>query len=735
MRSLRIAAAGITAFVALLTLLFSLGQASEVQAQTDEAGQITAVSSAAEWLVVTHQNEDGGYTAFSTGAENAPSDVGGTVDAVLALGSSGHSVAAPFPGHENTPITYLSENPDALAAYAAQGGGQAGKLALALVAAGQNPRTFAGHNFVISLTQHLSPTGEYNAASPFEHSLAMLAQAAVSGTVPVSATEWLVAQQATEGDLAGSWDDGFGTDGNVDGTAMALMALLAAGEGADSAAVSQAREFLTASQLESGGWGYAPEEPESANSTALAVQALSALGEDFYSEASPLAQDGVSPLAALLNWQSESGAFQADFGDGPFDDFFTTVQALPAAAGRAFPPPARHEAARQAIACLAALQDDGSGGWAEFAGTEPNAGGTARAIQALAAVGEDVTAAPWQQDGSGPVEALIDLTPAYLAQGRGGRVGIVMQGLAAAPAADVQADDVGGLNLVISMTEYLSPTGEYADTSFGPFGHAEAMLGLASIGEPVDSTAVEWLLAAHEDGDWGGPDATGISLQALAASGELPDDVREMALEQLQEQQLADGGWGMEAPSSPNSTSEVAQGLAAAGQNPFDPAWSRVMSGTLQNAADVVLAQQADNGCWPNLFGPGDDPYGTTDAMLLLMLTPEWGAVAPQADDAQQEATATATLTAEATATEEPAAADEPAATDEPTETALPPTETVAEPTAEATATPPSPAEGSDDADVEAPPAQETGGVNWVLIAVIAVVLVAGAVLFIRRQG
>lgn len=729
MRSLRIAAAGITAFVALLTLLFSLDQASVVQAQTDETGQITAVSSAAEWLVVTHQNEDGGYTAFSTGAGNAPSDVGGTVDAVLALGSSGHSVAAPFPGRDNTPIAYLSENPEALAAYAAQGGGQAGKLVLALVAAGQNPRTFAGHNFVISLTQHLSPTGEYNAASPFEHSLAMLAQAAVSRTVPVSATEWLVAQQATEGDLAGSWDDGFGTDGNVDGTAMALMALLAAGEGVDSAAVSQAREFLTASQLESGGWGYAPEAPESANSTALAVQALSALGEDFYSEASPLAQDGVSPLAALLNWQSESGAFQADFGDGPFDDFFTTVQALPAAAGRAFPPPARYEAAREAIACLASLQDDGSGGWAEFAGTEPNAGGTSRAIQALAAVGEDVTAAEWQQNGVGPVDALVDLAPAYLAQGRGGRVGIVMQGLAAAPAAGVQADDVGGLNLVVSMTEYLSPTGEYADTSFGPFSHAEAMLGLASIGEPVDSTAVEWLLAAHEDGDWGGPDATGISLQALAAAGELPDDVREMALNRLRELQLADGGWGMEAPSSPNSTSEVAQGLAAASENPFEPGWSRVVSGTLQNAADVVLAQQTDNGCWPNLFGPGDDPYGTTDAMLLLSLTPEWSAAAPQADDAQQEATATATVAAEATATEEATA------TDEPTETALPPTETVAEPTAEATATPPSPAEGSDDADVEAPAEQETGGVNWVLIAVIAVVLVGGAAFFIRRQG
>jgi hypothetical protein len=44
-------------------------------------------------------------------------------------------------------------------------------------------------------------------------------------------------------------------------------------------------------------------------------------------------------LNALLLAQGESGAFQADFGDGPFDDFFTTVQAIPAVAGKAFPLP------------------------------------------------------------------------------------------------------------------------------------------------------------------------------------------------------------------------------------------------------------------------------------------------------------------------------------------------------------------------------------------------------------
>jgi len=54
------------------------------------------------------------------------------------------------------------------------------------------------------------------------------------------------------------------------------------------------------------------------------------MGEDITSVDSPWVKQGVTPLAALLSWQGESGAFQADFGEGRFDDFFSTVQSMPA---------------------------------------------------------------------------------------------------------------------------------------------------------------------------------------------------------------------------------------------------------------------------------------------------------------------------------------------------------------------------------------------------------------------
>ena len=54
-----------------------------------------------------------------------------------------------------------------MADYAGKGGGPAGKVILGLVAANQDPRDFMGYNFVISLTEQLSSTGQYNAVNAF----------------------------------------------------------------------------------------------------------------------------------------------------------------------------------------------------------------------------------------------------------------------------------------------------------------------------------------------------------------------------------------------------------------------------------------------------------------------------------------------------------------------------------------------------------------------------------------
>lgn len=286
--------------------------------------QNEAIRPAAAWLVETRQNDDGGYTSFSAGANQAPSDIVGTLDALLALAAAGEDTGAPR--------DYLMANGEALANFAAENGGQAGKALLALSAAGADARDFAEQDFVALLTDQFGSAGDYNVADPYKQSLALLGLAAADEEIPPEAVAWLKAKQAANG----SWDDGFGTLDNADATAMAIMALVAAGENADSEAVSRAVDFLAGAQAADGGWPYAPGLPSSANSTALAGQALSALNEDWYTAGGRWAKER-TPLAALLSFQGESGAFQADFGQGPADDFYATVQALPALSGQPFP--------------------------------------------------------------------------------------------------------------------------------------------------------------------------------------------------------------------------------------------------------------------------------------------------------------------------------------------------------------------------------------------------------------
>jgi hypothetical protein len=182
----------------------------------------------------------------------------------------------------------------------------------------------------VAATDHYSPTGQYGVNTAFNQSLAILGLAVAGQPIPQEAAQWLIGQQATEGDFAGSWDDGFGTAGNVDSTALALAALRVSGNTEDDPSIVAGLKFLEDAQLESGGWEYGTDFGENANSTAMAILALALLGEDTVSEDSRWVKDGVTPMAALLAWQGESGAFQADFGDGRSDDFFSTVQTVPA---------------------------------------------------------------------------------------------------------------------------------------------------------------------------------------------------------------------------------------------------------------------------------------------------------------------------------------------------------------------------------------------------------------------
>jgi hypothetical protein len=303
------------------------------------------VDSAADWLVSTHQNADGGYTSFSQGADQAASDVNQTLDVIIGLAATGSDPAEPRGDASASPVGYLEANAPALAEYAAGNNAQAGKAIMAIVAAGEDPASFAGRNLVNELTAISVDVAALPAADPTSLSLTILGLVSADAPVPETLVTALIAlqDQQSGGELAGSWDDGYGTAGNADATAMAIMALVAADSPEATDSLKAAQAFLLEVQDASGGFAYAPGFPTSANSTALVVQALHALGEPYWEDDGTWARAGGTPLDALLAFQSASGAFQADFGGGPSDDFFATVQSLPAAAGVTLPPPAWSE--------------------------------------------------------------------------------------------------------------------------------------------------------------------------------------------------------------------------------------------------------------------------------------------------------------------------------------------------------------------------------------------------------
>ena len=314
---------------ALVVLVFAAAGTALANEQTayqstsaEEAAE--ALAAGAEWLASAHQNEDGGFSSFSVGVGIAPSDVGGSVDALLALSAA---------GVDNEPLlNYLKSNVQQALDYAALSRGAAGKLNLALIYSGLNPRNFEGFDLVDDLDQTLTETVDYTGVTPFDQSLAILSLAAAGETAPEASVDWLLSVQSADGPTAGSWDDGYGTVGNPDATAMSLLALSTAEHPGTQEALAEGIGFLYNAQLDSGGWEYGEGFGENANSTALVVQALLILGEDITSEDSIWIKGGFSPLDVLLSWQGESGAFQADYGEGRFDDFFSTAQSLPALA-------------------------------------------------------------------------------------------------------------------------------------------------------------------------------------------------------------------------------------------------------------------------------------------------------------------------------------------------------------------------------------------------------------------
>ncbi|MBK9710369.1 MAG: cell wall anchor protein [Kouleothrix sp.] len=304
----------ISALAVLAALVAVFGAGAPARAADDPSG---AAQAALGWLLA-RQQADGSFAGFDAGAS------ADAVFAIVAVGSDPNGVLK----NGSSPVSYLGTQ---AASYAAKSPAAAGKLALAVVAAGKDPRNFGGQNLLqILLKTYNGQTGQYG-ADITGHAYALLALASAGQPIPPAAIAALEKSQLPDGGW--SFDGSAATGSDTNTAALAVQALVAAG--AKGEPLGRALAYLKSQQNADGGFPYSRASAfgtdSDANSTAVVIQALVAAGEDPRA----LRRDA-DPVGALLRLQNPSGAFRYQAAL-PDDNDLASAQAIPALLLRPFP--------------------------------------------------------------------------------------------------------------------------------------------------------------------------------------------------------------------------------------------------------------------------------------------------------------------------------------------------------------------------------------------------------------
>lgn len=241
------------------------------------------------------------------GADGSFGPPGSTAEAIMAAAANRIDVTTWR--HSPSALANMLSSGTSLANGGSDPAAGAGKLAVAL-AAGDGCWPIGAMK---PMDYYAPATGAFG-ANPGSQAWAMMGTAALSQTVPASATQYLKTAQKADGGW--EWITGGGTDTN--GTALAIQALVAAGEPVTSSAIVSGLNYLESAQNEDGGFPYSPTSPwgtdSDTNSTAYVVQALLAAGEDPLTSTWSVVDS--NPIKFLRGMQLSDGSFEWQKGFG-----------------------------------------------------------------------------------------------------------------------------------------------------------------------------------------------------------------------------------------------------------------------------------------------------------------------------------------------------------------------------------------------------------------------------------
>lgn len=187
---------------------------------------------------------------------------------------------------------------------------------LALLAMGVDPRSVDGKDHLAAIEQfsHDGQIGDPELLTDDIFGILALTGAGNPPSSPIvaSSLRFLLEKQNDDG----GWGPAVGSPSDVDQTSRTLQALGPPPEDSSrssNAALIRAVDFLRAAQNADGGFPKDPGGQSNAVSTASAVQAIVALGED----PDQWIRDGATPLAFLDSLEDPSGGFSLSVGEPP----------------------------------------------------------------------------------------------------------------------------------------------------------------------------------------------------------------------------------------------------------------------------------------------------------------------------------------------------------------------------------------------------------------------------------
>lgn len=308
---------GILVLFALLFYLFFSTTLSAAAVQTFPLSSDSPVFARGLSFIKTCQKEDGGFGE------------GGITEWVMIAISAVGQDPKTWKREGNSPLDYLQKKiqPSTIWDYE--------RIVLALSCAGADPRNFGGINYLEKLKQFFQDGQIGDPLSLRDDYWGILALAAAGeGSCPEAKASAAFIKKHQEKD--GSWGaTTTGTEICADNTAVAILAVLAAGENPRSPAIKKGIAYLKSVQSGDGGFPYL-FVPSNAATDAWVIQALAAAGENLTDWHT--AQGGV--VDHLVSLQERDGSFKWTQEETD-SSLLMTAYALTALTGNAFHPTPR----------------------------------------------------------------------------------------------------------------------------------------------------------------------------------------------------------------------------------------------------------------------------------------------------------------------------------------------------------------------------------------------------------